>query len=208
MSKIPITLDLFGVLFVSSLLFKSWGNELLAKLTPRSFYPHDRQYATIKVKAVLGIAALTQWSPALSADRPPFQDIAFEPLKTLPGALWLTQDLSLTVASGVCALGSTNLCAVVVGINDQKIRVWATEICWLPIFWDLLPEVETSDRSNGRILDLETLQDHPLNVTVTSGWLVLHISDQAPIHWQNNRFTSWVRLLSHPFPFLFLVPTI
>ena len=208
MSKIPITLALFGVFFVSSLLFKSWGNVLLAKLAPRSFYPHNRRYATMKVKAVLGIAALTQWPPALSADRPPFQDIAFGLPKKLSGALWLTQDLPLTVASGACGLSSTNLCAVVVGINDPKIRVWATEICWLPIFWDLLPEAETSDRSNGRILDLETLQDHPLNVTVKSGWLVLHISDQAPIHWQNNRFTSWVRLLSHPFPFLFLGPAI
>jgi hypothetical protein len=174
MSKAPITLALFGILFVMFLLFTSWGNELLAKLPPRSYYPHDRQYETMEVKAVLGFAALTQWPPALSANRPPFQYIAFELPLAPPEALWLTQDQSLTVASGACA----------VGINDPKIRVWATEICGLPIFWHLKPNAETSDWSNGRILDLETLQDHPLNVTVTSGWLVLQISDQAPIHWQ------------------------
>ena len=120
----------------------------------------------------------------------------------------MTQDLPLTVASGACGLSSTNLCAVVVGINDPKIRVWATEICGLPIFWDLLPEADTSDRSNGRIFDLETLQDHLLNVTVTSGCLFPYISDQAPNHWRNNRFTSWVRLLSLPVPSLFLGPAI
>jgi hypothetical protein len=184
MSKAPITLALFGILFVMFLLFPSWGNELLANLPPRSYYPHDRQYETMEVKAVLGFAALTQWPPALSANRPPFQHIAFELTLTPPEALCLTQDQSLTVASGACAVGSINLCAVIVGINDPKIRVWAAEICGLPIFWDLKPNAETSDWSNGRILDLETLQDHPLNVTVTSGWLVLRISDQAPIHWQ------------------------
>jgi hypothetical protein len=175
-SKAPITFVLFGILFV---LFTSCGNALLAKLPPRSHYPHDRPYATIEVKAVL-----TQWGPALSADRLPLQRIAFKSPLTPPEALWLTQDQSLTVASGACAAGSNNLCAVIVGINDPKIRIWATEICGLPIFWDLKRNTETSDWSNGRILDLETLQDHPLNVTVTPGWLVLHISDQAPIHWR------------------------
>lgn len=184
MSKAPITLALFGILFVMFLLFTSWGNELLAKLPPRSYYPHDRQYATMEVKAVLRFAALTQWPPALSANRPPFQYTAFEAALAPPEALWLTYDQSLTVASGACAVGSINLCAVIVGINDPKIRVWAPEICGLPIFWDLKPNVETSDWRNGRVLDLETLKDHPLNVTLTSGWLVLHISDQAPIHWQ------------------------
>jgi len=182
--KALIMLALFGVFVVLSLLFTSWGNKLFAKLPPQAYHPNDRQYAVMEVKAVLEPVALAHWAPALSGDQPPFLYTAFEaPLKP-PEALWLTQDQSLTVASGACAVGSISLCAVIIGINDPKIRVWATEICGLPIFWDLKPNAKTSDWSNGRILDLETLQDHPLNVTVTSGWLVLNISDQAPIHWQ------------------------
>jgi hypothetical protein len=184
MSKTPITLAVFSVFFVLSLLFTSWGNELLAKLPPRAYYPNDRQYAVTEVRAVLEIAALAHRNPALSGDQQPFQDIVLGLPKTPPEALWLTQDLSLTVASGACGVSSISLCAVIVGINDPSIRIWATEICGLPIFWELLPEAETSDWNNGRILDLETLQNHSLKVSVTSGWLILHISDQAPIQWQ------------------------
>ena len=147
MSKAPITLALFGMLFVMFLLFAILDNEFLAKLSPRSYYPHDRQYEALEVKAVLGLAALTQWLPALSANRPPFQYIAFELLGSPPEALWFTQEQSLSVASGAC----------VVGIYDPKIRVWATKISGLPIFWDLKPNSEASNWSNGRILDLEAL---------------------------------------------------
>lgn len=184
MWKAPITLALFGVFVVLSLLFTSCGNELFAKLPPQAYHPNDRQYAVMEVKAVLEPVALAHWAPALSGDQPPFHNIAFGSPKTPPEALWLTPDLSLTVASGACGVGSISLCAVIVGINDPGIRIWATEICGLPIFWDLMPEAETSNWNNGRILDLETLQDHSLNVSVMSGWLVLRISDQAPIQWQ------------------------
>jgi hypothetical protein len=180
-SKAAITLTPFGILFF---LFTRWGNELLAKLPPRSYSPHDRQYATMEVEAMLGFAALPQWPPVLSGDRPPLQYIALGSPLTPPEAFWLTQDQSLTVASGACAGGSISLCAVIVGINDPKIRIWATELCGLPIFWNLNPSAETGDWSNGRTLDLETLEDHPLNVTVTPGRLVLHIRDQEPIYWQ------------------------
>jgi hypothetical protein len=179
-SKAAITLTPFGILFF---LFTGWGNELLATQPPRSYYPHDRQYATMEVEAVLGFAVHAQWPPVLSGDRPPLQYIALG-LPTPPEALWLTQDQSLTVACGACAAGSISLCAVIVGINDPKIRIWAPELCGLPIFWNLKPNAKTGDWSNGRTLDLETLEDHPLNVTVTPGRLVLHISDQAPIYWQ------------------------
>jgi hypothetical protein len=183
-SKAPTTLVLFGILFALFLMFISFGNKLLVKLPPRSYYPHDRQYATMEAQAVLGFAALDQWAPVLSGDRQPLHHIALGSPPTPPEALWLTQDQSLTIATGACAAGSISLCAVIVGINDPKIRIWATELCGLPIFWNLNPNAETGDWSNGRSLDLETLEDHPLNVTVTPDWLVLHISDQAPIYWQ------------------------
>lgn len=177
MWKAPIMLALFSVFVVHSLLFTSWRNELFAKLPPQAYHPNDEQYAVMEVKAVLEPVALAHWAPALSGDQPPFQDVALGSPKTPPEALWLTQDQSLTVASGACAAGSISLCAVIVGINDPKIRICAMELCGQPIFWNLKPNAETSDWSRGRTLDLETLQDHPLNVTVTSGWLVLHISD-------------------------------
>jgi hypothetical protein len=183
-SKAPFVLALSGMLVVTLLLFKSWGNELLAKLPPRAHYPNDRHYAVMKVRAVFELAALAFWGPALSVDQTPLQERAVGSFKPPLEALWFTHDQSLTVASGACAAGSNNLCAVIVGINDPAIRIWANDICGLPIFWDLMPEVETGHCNNGRILDLETLQTHPLNITVTLDTLILHISDHTTIHWQ------------------------
>ena len=183
LSKIPIKITFSGIFFIPFLLLASWGNVLLAKPPPRAHYLNDTQYVVMKVRAASELTAVDHWAPALSGDQPPFQDVALGSPKPPPEALWLTQDLSLTVASGACAVGSINLCAVIVGINDPKIRIWAKDICGLPIFWNLKPNAETNDWSNGRILDLKTLQDRPLNVTFKSDLLILRVSDQAPIYW-------------------------
>lgn len=130
------------------------------------------------------VLLFTSWAAALLAKEPPLQNIAFGSSMMPPEALWLTEDQSLIIASGACAEGSIDLCGMIVGINDPKLIIWATEICGLPMFWDLKPDAEQNDWRHGRILDLVTLKEHPLIANFSSGVLVLHVRGQAPIHWQ------------------------
>lgn len=123
----------------------------------------------------------TSWASARASEEPPLQNIS---PPSAAEALWLTEDRSLIIASGACAAGSSDLCGVIVGINDPEMKIWAPDICGLPIFWDLKSDAEKNKWRNGRILDLVTLKEHQLSAHITPGWLVLHIKDQTPIHWQ------------------------
>ncbi len=104
-----------------------------------------------------------------------------------PEALWLPKDRSVVIASGSCGEGSPNMCAFIVGLKNEEYKQWASQLCGLPLLWDLRPGTSKGRWVNGRLLDPETEKVSGVNVTVLSEKMVLAARDGSVVTLQKTK---------------------
>ncbi|MCV0424775.1 MAG: DUF2147 domain-containing protein [Roseibium sp.] len=94
---------------------------------------------------------------------------------------WITEDESLVVATGACEEGSSELCGIIVGVpgatRDAALSRYKSQLCGLPILWDLKWAPQADRWVEGKILDPETEKIYDLSATFKGPVLQLQVSN-------------------------------
>ncbi|WP_281929705.1 DUF2147 domain-containing protein [Roseibium album] len=98
---------------------------------------------------------------------------------TPPEGYWLNGDKSVVVAIGTCEAGSAKLCGIIVGLpgatSNTDLERYRSELCGLPLIWDLQSGDGNQFWQDGKILDPETGQVHDLQANFVGHALELRV---------------------------------
>jgi uncharacterized protein (DUF2147 family) len=82
-----------------------------------------------------------------------------------PQKLWLTDDGAAIVATGPCEDGSDTLCGIIVGLpgaaTDPEVKAARSQLCELPLIWEMKPAHGRGNWAKGRLLDPESGRGYP-----------------------------------------------
>ena len=102
---------------------------------------------------------------------------------TPPEGHWLTGDGKIAVAIGACEAGSRNLCGIVAGLpgaaSDAALARYRSELCGLPVIWDLKAGADEWHWKNGKLLDPETERAHDLEAIFIGRNLELRVFEKG-----------------------------
>ncbi|MES0882692.1 DUF2147 domain-containing protein [Roseibium sp. SCP14] len=99
--------------------------------------------------------------------------------KSPPEGFWLTEDKTIAVALGACEEESSKLCGIVSGLpgaaSDAELARYKSQLCGLPVLWNLQWASEGERWERGKILDPETEMVYDLQASIKGSLLVLQI---------------------------------
>lgn len=97
--------------------------------------------------------------------------------KSPPEGFWLTSDKTIVVALGACEKGSSKLCGIIAGLpgaaSDEELARYKSQLCGLPVLWNLEWEREDKSWERGKILDPETEKVYDLRASIRGSQLSL-----------------------------------
>jgi len=103
--------------------------------------------------------------------------------KPIADSYWLTEDGSLALAIGACEAGSAVSCGLIAGLpgaaTDAELARYRSDLCWLPILWDLKWDAAKMRWAGGKILDPETGDISDLDVVATGPNLELRVFEDG-----------------------------
>ncbi|MEM9635459.1 MAG: DUF2147 domain-containing protein [Pseudomonadota bacterium] len=98
--------------------------------------------------------------------------------KSPPEGFWLTSDKTIVVALGACEQGSSKLCGIIAGLpgaaSDAELARYKSQLCGLPVLWNLEWALEGKRWERGKILDPETEKVYDLQASIKGSALSLH----------------------------------
>lgn len=103
--------------------------------------------------------------------------------EAIPDSFWLTEDGSLALAVGACEAGSAVSCGIIAGVpgaaRDADLARHRSDLCQLPVIWDLKWNAAEKRWTGGQILDPETGKTHKLHVVAKGSDLELHVFEDG-----------------------------
>ena len=83
----------------------------------------------------------------------------------------------------ICEAGSRNLCGIVAGLpgaaSDAALARYRSELCGLPVIWDLKAGADERHWKNGKLLDPETERAHDLEAIIIGRNLELRVFEKG-----------------------------